>query len=220
MSSLQHKIQILELHLISSQTSNHPHITTMSSRISSPSTSTLQSTAPSVSSTAPLRASASRTQKDYYAAFGSLQSTYGMCIGQSGQLASSSTPAPKPRTKASSQSSPLRHPSIPSSTMPQSHSTTKKDYSAAFGSLQSTYGMGVGQIRQLSTSSVPAPKKSSLQSSSLGRQSTSSSPAESTQKASSLQPTNRKDYEVAFGALSSSRGVTQHPSLQSGNWSL
>ncbi|KAF7422521.1 hypothetical protein PC9H_010677 [Pleurotus ostreatus] len=191
----------------------------MSSRISSPSTSTLQSTAPSVSSTAPLRASASRTQKDYYAAFGSLQSTYGMCVGQSGQLASSSAPAPTPRTKPSSQSSPLGHPSIPSSTMPQSHSTTKKDYSAAFGSLQSTYGMGVGQIRQLSTSSVPAPEKS-LQSSSLGRQSTSSSPAESTQKASSPQPTNRKDYEVAFGALSSSQGVTQQPSLQSGNWSL
>lgn len=134
----------------------------MSSRISSPSTSSLQSTTPSVSSTAPLRASAPR--KDYFAAFGSLQSTYGMGVGPSGQLASSSAPAPK---KSSSQSSPFGHSSIPPSTTPQSHfaTTPQKDHSAAFGSLRTTYGMGVGQSRPLSTSSVPAPKKSSIQSS-------------------------------------------------------
>ncbi|KAF9489377.1 hypothetical protein BDN71DRAFT_1512179 [Pleurotus eryngii] len=142
----------------------------MPSRISSPSTSSLRI------ETAPLRASAS--PKDYSAA-GSLQSTYGVYVGQSGQLASSSAPAQKPRTKPPPQSSPLGHSSIPLSTMHQSHSTTK-DSSTAFGSLQSTYWMGVGKSRQLSTSSVLAPKKPSSQSSPLSRPSTSSSPSEST----------------------------------------
>ncbi|KAF4590182.1 hypothetical protein EYR40_009419 [Pleurotus pulmonarius] len=183
---------------------------------SSPSTSSLQSTIPSVSSTTPLRASTSR--KDFSAAFGSLQSMYGMGGGQSGQLA---PPVPKPRMKAPLQSSPIAHSSTPSNT-PKSPSATatQKDYSAAFGSLQSTYG--IGGSRPLSTSSS-TPETFSTRSCISSRLSAPpSSPVESTQnqKATSISSTSSKDYEAAFGALSSSRGIPQQPSLRSGNRSL
>ena len=141
---------------------------------------------------------------------------YGMGGGQSGQLA---PPVPQLRMKAPLQRSPIVHSSTPPSNTPKSRSATatQKDYSAAFGSLQSTYG--IGGSRPLSTPSS-TPETCSTQSSISSRLSAPpSSPAESTQnqKATTLSSTSSKDYEAAFGALSSSQAIPQQPSLRSGN---
>ncbi|KAK7031554.1 hypothetical protein R3P38DRAFT_2924369 [Favolaschia claudopus] len=104
--------------------------------MSSASTSTvsLASTA-TVSSRAPLNSSNTVKQpKDYQAAFGNLQSTYGM---------NGSAPIPVQKKRASP----------PASLAKQDQPPTKKDFSSAFGDLQSTYGFA-GAI----PSPVPKPK--------------------------------------------------------------
>lgn len=106
-----------------------------------------------------------------------------------------------------------------SSTIPLRSSVARKDYSAAFGALQSTYGMGAGQL----SSSMPIPKTKPFQLGSLFRHSARPLPtvpdSHSTENMTSRPSRSPKDYEAAFGALSSSQGLGQ-PSLPSRNWSL
>lgn len=92
-----------------------------------------------------------------------------------------------------------------SSTMPLRFSAPQKDYSAAFSALQSTYGMGVGQL----SSSMPVPKtkpSKPFQLRSLFRHSAKASPLSapesySTENVTSPPSRSPKDYEAAFGAL-------------------
>lgn len=101
-------------------------ITTQKMSTASCSTSSLVSTQ-TYKSDAPLRQS--RPQKDYAAAFASLQSTYGT---------SGFTPSPVPKTVKAPKPS-----SKPSFTPPPVTSPTK-DYESAFAALSSSYGFGGG----------------------------------------------------------------------------
>ncbi|KAJ8690500.1 hypothetical protein PTI98_011925 [Pleurotus ostreatus] len=146
MAKLQCMVHINNSHSIPSFTRSHNTTMSKSSVTSSPSTSSLQLTTSSASSTIPLRSSVAR--KDYSAAFGALQSTYGMGAGQ----LSSSMPTPKTKpSKPFQLGSLFRHSARPLPTVPDSHSTenttarpskSPKDYEAAFGALSSSRGLG------------------------------------------------------------------------------
>ncbi|CDO71794.1 hypothetical protein BN946_scf184939.g18 [Trametes cinnabarina] len=104
-------------------------------------------------------------------------------------------------TSSATSSTPLK-PRLPRST---------KDYSAAFGQLQSQYGWGA----PVPTLASSKPRKEQKKRKEEGRESHSAARAggEATRKESSVTqtaasslPSKTKDYELAFGALSSRLG--------------
>ncbi|KDQ19378.1 hypothetical protein BOTBODRAFT_170484 [Botryobasidium botryosum FD-172 SS1] len=94
----------------------------------------------STSSTSSLLSGSRKGQKDYFSSFGTLQSTFGFG-GSAPRMSSPASPKPQLRPKKSeeswsSESYSSKHP-LPAS-------SSSKDYSAAFGSLQSSFGFAGG----------------------------------------------------------------------------
>ncbi|KAJ6478534.1 hypothetical protein C8R47DRAFT_1323020 [Mycena vitilis] len=92
----------------------------------------------SVSSRTPLTRPA--TQKDYQAAFGNLQSTYG--FGGSGLYYGVGGSALSPLPKQNKPASPKRSKNSPTAPATGASTKTTKNFQAAFGNLQSTFGFG------------------------------------------------------------------------------
>ncbi|KAL0954476.1 hypothetical protein HGRIS_003445 [Hohenbuehelia grisea] len=168
-----------------------------------PSTSSLLSSA-SYASSQPLCSASS--SKDFSAAFGALQSAYG--LGGVSKLPPSN-PTPKRQSKLrsvfqtsgsySSEPSSSRHSTTASSS--SSSSSTRPDFEAAFASLSGSYGFA---------GTMPAiPSKSTKRSSRV-----SSDAGSSTQKQASEKQAPSKEYQAAFGKLSSLHGFAgRSPSM-------
>ncbi|KAI0819285.1 hypothetical protein BC628DRAFT_1333391 [Trametes gibbosa] len=109
-----------------------------------------------------------------------------MSSGSSSYLTSSPSLVSVATTSSASSSTPLRQPS-----------STTKDYSAAFGLLQSQYGWGAPVPVQPPLRSAPQPKKTQEK----RKETRSTSVKESTATAS-----GGKDFEAAYAALSSRFG--------------
>ncbi|KDQ19384.1 hypothetical protein BOTBODRAFT_27972 [Botryobasidium botryosum FD-172 SS1] len=98
---------------------------------------------PSLSSTSSITSLLSGSRKghkDHLSAFGALQSTFGFG-GGAPRVSSPATSKPKQRSKKSEES---RSSESHSSKRPLPASSSPKDYSAAFGSLQSSFGFAGG----------------------------------------------------------------------------
>ncbi|KAL0952637.1 hypothetical protein HGRIS_006883 [Hohenbuehelia grisea] len=173
----------------------------MSSSSSYPSTSSLLSCT-SHASAQPLRPSSAH--KDFSAAFGSLQTSYG--LGGISKLPSSSSPMPKKQSKLRNFFRPSTSPSSPSfdspSSLPSSRPSTSnpeisssaspRDFEAAFATLSGSYGF-VGASPSL-------PSKSQRRRSNLAEV---EAPSEKIPAEKRKSP---KDREAAFGKLASLQG--------------
>ncbi|KAF8174921.1 hypothetical protein BJ912DRAFT_989212 [Pholiota molesta] len=93
--------------------------------------------------------------------------------------------------------------------IPKSHQTTRKDYESAFAHLSSQYGFGgsVPSLPRKSTKSTkPSSESQTTKSPVTTTQSTSSSSSSAASASYSSRTQPEKDYQAAFGQLSSSYG--------------